>query len=60
MEKKISLLQKTGLTRPKQPDANRELSLFDKRLKMVSRARMLNRPGLGGPVFRIRQGESEA
>ena len=60
MKKTISLLQKLGLTRPKQTDDDVDLSQFDKRLKMVNRARVVNQIGLGGPVFKSRQSESEA
>ncbi|HMS94624.1 MAG: hypothetical protein JNN02_01610 [Tabrizicola sp.] len=59
MKKTISLLQKLGLTRPSNPEDDVELNQFDKRLKMVNRARVVNQAGLGGPVFRIRQTESE-
>ncbi len=60
MKKTISLLQKLGLTRPKETDDDVDLSQFDKRLKMVNRARVVNQIGLGGPVFKSRQSESEA
>ncbi len=60
MKKTISLLQKIGLSRPKLTEKDAELSAFDKRLKMVNRARLVNHAGLGGPVFRIRRTESEA
>ncbi len=60
MKKTISLLQKLGLTRPKETDDDVDLSQFDKRLKMVNRARVVNQVGLGGPVFKSRQSESEA
>lgn len=60
MKKKLSMLQKMGLSRPKTPDETEELSPFDKRLKMVNRARVVNQAGLGGPVFKSRQSETEA
>lgn len=60
MKKKLSLLQKMGLVRPKPADVEQELSPFDKRLKMVNRARVVNQAGLGGPVFKSRQSETEA
>lgn len=60
MKKKLSLLQKMGVSRPKPAEDTEELSPFEKRLKMVNRARVVNQHGLGGPVFRIRQSESEA
>lgn len=60
MKKTISLLQKIGLSRPKQTDGDKDQNAFDRRLKMVSRARVVNHAGLGGPVFKTRQVESEA
>jgi|GEM_PF-1487546 hypothetical protein len=57
MKKVLNLLQKIG---PKKPAAEEELDAFDKRLKKVNRARVVNQVGLGGPVFRSRQSESEA
>ena len=60
MKKKSGLLQKLGLSRRKPADATEELSAFEKRLKMVNRARVVNQAGLGGPVFKNRQSESEA
>jgi hypothetical protein len=60
MKKKLSLLQKMGLSRPKPADEEKDLSPFDKRLKMVNRARVVNQAGLGGPVFKMRQPETEA
>ena len=58
MKNTIKLLQKIGLYRPKS-DPKEELSPFDKRLKMVNRARVVNKQGLGGPVFKNRPPESE-
>lgn len=60
MKKKISLLQRIGLSRPKLTEEDADISVFDKRLKMVSRARIVDRAALGRPVFRSRQVESEA
>lgn len=60
MKKKLSLLQKMGLSRPKADDDREDLSPFEKRLKMVNRARVVNQAGLGGPVFKSRPSESEA
>ena len=60
MEKKTGLLQKLGLSRRKPADAKEELSAFEKRLKSVNRARVVNQAGLGGPVFRSRPPETEA
>ncbi len=59
MKKKLSLLQKMGLSRPKPTDEEEALTAFDKRLKMVDRARVVNHVGLGGPVFKSRQSEPE-
>jgi hypothetical protein len=60
MKKTIKLLQKIGVVRPKSAEDEAELSPFDKRLKKVNRARVVNQIGLGGPVFKSRQSESEA
>jgi hypothetical protein len=59
MKKTMELLQKIGVYRPKTDD-EAELSPFDKRLKKVNRARVVNQAGLGGPVFKPRQPETEA
>ena len=56
----MTLLQKMGLSRPKATEDDKKLSAFDKRLKMVNRARVVNQAGLGGPVFKSRQSETEA
>jgi hypothetical protein len=58
MKKTIKLLQKIGLGKGK--PAEDEASLFDKRLKKVNRARVVNQVGLGGPVFKSRPSETEA
>lgn len=60
MKKKLSLLQKMGISRPKPTEEVEELSPFERRLKMVNRARVVNHAGLGGPVFKSRQTETEA
>jgi hypothetical protein len=60
MKKKLSLLQKMAVARPKAPEDEDDLSQFEKRLKMVNRARIVNSIGLGGPVFKARESESEA
>lgn len=60
MKKKLNLLQKMGLRRPKASDDEQQLSPFEKRLKMVNRARVVNHQGLGGPVFKSRPSETEA
>ena len=57
MKKAINLLQKIGLGRKPAAD---EVSIFDKRLKKVNRARVVNQAGLGGPVFRTRPSQKEA
>lgn len=59
MKKKPNLLQRIGLSRPKQTEDEVEMTPFEKRLKMVNRARVVNQAGLGGPVFKIRQSQSE-
>jgi len=59
MKAKLSLLQKMGISRPKPTDEDDGLTPFEKRLKMVNRARVVNQAGLGGPVFRSRQSETE-
>lgn len=58
MEKALALLRKIGLKKDKPEEE--ELSVFDKRLKKVNRARVVNQAGLGGPVFRSRPSEPEA
>ena len=58
MEKALTLLRKIRLTKDKPEEE--ELSVFDKRLKKVNRARVVNQAGLGGPVFKSRQSEPEA
>jgi hypothetical protein len=60
MKKKLSLLQKMGITRPKPATEEEPLSPFEKRLKMVNRARVVNHAGLGGPVFKSRPSQTEA
>jgi hypothetical protein len=58
MKKAFSLLQKIVLKKDK--SAEEEQSVFDKRLKKVNRARVVNQVGLGGPVFKSRASETEA
>lgn len=60
MKKKLNLLQKMGIARPRQTDDEVEMTPFEKRLKMVNRARVVNQIGLGGPVFKVPQSQSEA
>lgn len=57
MKKTLKLLKKIGLTRVKK---DHELAFFEKRLKKVSRTRVVNQHGLGGPVFRSRLSETES
>lgn len=58
MKKTLALLKKIGVLRKKAD--TEELSPFDKRLKKVNRARVVNQQGLGGPVFKSRPSEPEA
>jgi hypothetical protein len=57
MKKAIKLLRKIRLPRFKSDEKDSEA--FDKRLKKVNRARVVNQAGLGGPVFKSRQTETE-
>lgn len=57
MKKTLKLLQKLTMPRAKPED---EADAFDKRLKKVNRARVVNQQGLGGPVFKSRPSETEA
>jgi hypothetical protein len=57
MKKAIKLLRKIKLPRFKSDEKDAEA--FDKRLKKVNRARVVNQIGLGGPVFKSRQSETE-
>ena len=57
MKKTIRLLQKLTTSRPK-PEA--EGDAFNKRLKKVNRARVVNQQGLSGPVFKSRPLSEEA
>lgn len=61
MKKTFELLQKIGVYRPKADKADKaeELTPFEKRLKKVNRARVVNQQGLGGPVFKSRPSETE-
>ncbi len=56
MKKTIRLLQKLTLPKAKPED---ESGAFEKRLKKVNRARVVNQIGLGGPVFKSRPTETE-
>jgi hypothetical protein len=58
MKKAIKLLRKLRLPRLKSDEKDAEA--FDKRLKKVNRARVVNQIGLGGPVFKSRDSETEA
>jgi hypothetical protein len=57
MKKAIKLLRKIRLPRLKSDAKDGEA--FDKRLKKVNRARVVNQIGLGGPVFKSRESEPE-
>lgn len=57
MKKAIKLLQKIRFPRLKTEEQDSEA--FDKRMKKVNRARLVNQAGLGGPVFKSRQSETE-
>lgn len=56
MKKTMHILKKLGLGRVKKID---EDFPFEKRLKMVTRTRVVNHHGLGGPVFKNRSSETE-
>ena len=56
MKETIMLLKKMGLGRVRK-DAVDET--FEKRLKKVNRTLVVNPRGLGGPVFKSRQSETE-
>ena len=56
MDKTIRILKKLGLGRVRKAE---EDSPFEKRLKKVTRIRVVNQQGLGGPVFKSRQPETE-
>jgi hypothetical protein len=56
MKKTLRLLQKLTLPRAKPEETS---DAFDKRLKKVNRARVVNHVGLGGPVFKSRPTETE-
>ena len=58
MKKTSKLLQKIGFYRPK-TETDEELTPFDRRLKKVNRARIVNQQGLGGPVFKSRTTPTE-
>ncbi len=58
MDKILMLLKYIGLYRSK-PDAQDDISLFDRRLKMVSRAREYN-AATRGPGFRNPPSQSKA
>jgi hypothetical protein len=57
MKKAIKLLRKIRLPRLRSDEKDGEA--FDKRLKKVNRARVVNHVGLGGPVFKSRPTEPE-
>ena len=51
----IAVFRKLGLSRPGRGAAQEKPSEFDRRMKMVNRARVVNAAGLGGPVFKSRE-----
>lgn len=57
MKKMIKLLRKIRMPRFKSDE--KDAVAFDKRMKKVNRARVVNQAGLGGPVFKSRQSETE-
>ena len=57
MKKMIKLLRKIRMPRFKSDE--KDAMAFDKRMKKVNRARVVNQAGLGGPVFKSRQSETE-
>ncbi len=57
MDRTIRILKKLGLGRARKAE---EDTPFEKRLKKVTRIRVVNQQGLGGPVFKNRQPETEA
>lgn len=59
MKRIIGLLQSMGMFRPKSADDTDKKSIFEHRLKKVNRARLVNQVGLGGPVFKSRQSETD-
>jgi len=56
MKKTIMLLKKMGLGRVRKDAVDEP---FEKRLKKVNRTLVVNPRGLGGPVFKSRQSETE-
>lgn len=56
MKKTMQFLKRLGLGRVKKADGD---SPFEKRLKKVTRTRVVNQHGLGGPVFKSRSPETE-
>jgi hypothetical protein len=54
MKALLTLLRKIGLSRAAPAGQSEPQSAFDRRLKMVNRARVVNAAGLGGPVFKTR------
>jgi hypothetical protein len=57
MKKAIRLLRKIRMPRLKSDE--KDIEAFDKRMKKVNRARVVNQIGLGGPVFKNRSSETE-
>jgi hypothetical protein len=56
MKKAIKLLRRL---RSRLKMTAKDSEAFNKRLKKVNRARVVNQIGLGGPVFKSRESETE-
>ena len=56
MKKAIKLLRRL---RARLKTNTKDSEVFNKRLKKVNRARVVNQIGLGGPVFKSRESETE-
>jgi hypothetical protein len=56
MKKAIKLLRKL---KARLKVTTKDSEVFNKRLKKVNRARVVNQIGLGGPVFKSRESETE-
>jgi hypothetical protein len=56
MKKAIKLLRRL---KARLKVTTKDSEVFNKRLKKVNRARVVNQIGLGGPVFKSRESETE-
>jgi hypothetical protein len=56
MKKAIKLLRRL---RARLKVSAKDSEVFNKRMKKVNRARVVNQIGLGGPVFKNRESETE-